>query len=188
MIALGKDLRWIQFWTAGIERGIRFGMPRGIPVCAAPGVKGPTVAEHAMLLLLASFRRFRDIEQARGRRDWIRDQMHETSRTLEDERSVGAFDVEGHAYDISEGGIRFELDRPLPPGTRVAMQITLPSINRDDIGPGRSILVFANIVWLDEDDSVGPHRMAAVFTHFARAGDRDRLLRQFATGRFRAAA
>ena len=79
----GRDLRWIQYWTAGIERGIRFGMPRGIPVCAASGVKGPTVAEHAMLLLLASFRRFRAIEQARGRRDWIRNQMHETSRTLE---------------------------------------------------------------------------------------------------------
>jgi phosphoglycerate dehydrogenase-like enzyme len=83
VMALGKDLRWIQFWTAGVERGIRFGMPRGIPVCAAPGVKGPTVAEHAMLLLLASFRRFREIEQARTRRAWIRDQMHETSRTLE---------------------------------------------------------------------------------------------------------
>src|SRR5262245_54587672 len=83
VMALGKDLRWIQFWTAGIELGIRFGLPRGIPVCAAPGVKGPTVAEHAMLLLLASFRRFREIEQARARREWIRDRMHETSRTLE---------------------------------------------------------------------------------------------------------
>jgi len=79
----GKDLRWIQYWTAGIERGIRYGMPRGIPVCAAAGVKGPTVAEHAMLLLLASFRRFREIERARTARTWIRDQMHETSRTLE---------------------------------------------------------------------------------------------------------
>jgi phosphoglycerate dehydrogenase-like enzyme len=58
-------------------------MPRGIPVCAAPGVKGPTVAEHAMLLLLASFRRFHAIEQARAARKWIRDEMHETSRTLE---------------------------------------------------------------------------------------------------------
>jgi phosphoglycerate dehydrogenase-like enzyme len=83
VLALGKGLRWIQFWTAGIERGIRFGMPRGIPVCAASGVKGPTVAEHAMLLLLASFRRFRDIEQARAKRAWIRDQMHDTARTLE---------------------------------------------------------------------------------------------------------
>jgi phosphoglycerate dehydrogenase-like enzyme len=84
VMAHGKDIRWIQVWTAGIERGIRFGMPRGIPVCAAPGVKGPTVAEHAMTLLLASFRRLRDIEQARTRRDWIRDRLHETARTLED--------------------------------------------------------------------------------------------------------
>ena len=66
VLALGKDLRWIQYSTAGIERGIRFGMPRGIPVCAASGIKGPTVAEHAMLLLLASFRRMREIEHARG--------------------------------------------------------------------------------------------------------------------------
>lgn len=100
----------------------------------------------------------------------------------------GAFDIEGHAYDISEGGVRFELDRPVPPGSRIAMQITLPSVFDGDIGPGRTILVFANVVWLEEDDELPPHRMAAVFTHFARAGDRDRLVRQFATGRYRAAA
>lgn len=84
VLAHGHDLRWIQYWTAGIERGIRFGMPRGIPVCAASGIKGPTVAEHAMLLLLAAFRCIRDIEAARHRRDWIRNHLHETSRTLED--------------------------------------------------------------------------------------------------------
>jgi phosphoglycerate dehydrogenase-like enzyme len=84
VMAHGKDVRWIQFWTAGIERGIRFGMPRGIPVCTAPGVKGPTVAEHAMLLMLASFRRFREIEQARLERKWIRDHLHATSRSLEE--------------------------------------------------------------------------------------------------------
>ena len=84
VLALGQDLRWIQYSTAGIERGIRFGMPHGIPVCAASGIKGPTVAEHAMLLLLASFRRMRDIERARDKREWIRDHMHNTARTLED--------------------------------------------------------------------------------------------------------
>jgi len=105
-------------------------------------------------------------------------------RTLDSE----AFDIEGHAYDISESGVRFELDRPVPSGTKIAMQITLPCISNTDIGPGRTIMVFANIVWLDEDDTVPPHKMAAVFTHFARAGDRERLIRQFATGRYRAAA
>jgi c-di-GMP-binding flagellar brake protein YcgR len=105
-------------------------------------------------------------------------------RTMESE----VFDIEGHAYDISEGGARFELDRALPPGTRIAMQITLPSAQASDIGPGRTILVFANIVWLEDEEDPAPYRMAAVFTHFARAGDRERLLRQFATGRYRVAA
>lgn len=106
------------------------------------------------------------------------------ARILENE----AFDIEGHAYDISEGGIRFELDRPIPAGTKIAMQITLPSMSNTDIWPGRTIMVFANVVWLDEDDAIPPYKMAAVFTHFARAGDRERLIRQFATGRYRAAA
>jgi phosphoglycerate dehydrogenase-like enzyme len=36
-----------------------------------------------MLLLLASFRRWRDIEAARAKGEWIRERMHETIRTLE---------------------------------------------------------------------------------------------------------
>jgi len=98
------------------------------------------------------------------------------------------FDNEGHAYDISEGGVRFEADQPVKPGTRVAMQITLPNLNQREIEPGRTVLVFANVVWLEDEDEPGPYKMAAVFTHFARAQDKDRLLRQFATGRYRAAA
>lgn len=98
------------------------------------------------------------------------------------------FDLDGHAYDISEGGVRFELDEVVPPGTRIAMQITLPNLDAHEIGPGRSIYVFANVVWLEDEDEPGPVRMAAVFSEFVRAGDRERLLRQFSTGRYRAAA
>lgn len=105
-------------------------------------------------------------------------------RLLESE----VFDNEGHAYDISEGGLRFESDRPIKPGTKVALQITLPNLDSHEIGPGRCVFVFANVVWIEDEDMPGPYKMAAVFTHFARAGDRDRLLRQFATGRYRAAA
>ena len=106
------------------------------------------------------------------------------ARTLDSQ----SFDIEGNAYDISEGGIRFELDRAVQPGTKIALQITLPTMNHEDIGPGRSVFVFANVVWLEDEDQPGPYKMAAIFTHFARAGDRERLLQQFATGRYRAAA
>ena len=99
-----------------------------------------------------------------------------------------SFNNEGHAYDISEGGIRFEAERPVSPGTRVLLRITLPNLNDHDLEANRTVLVSANVVWLEDEDEPGPYKMAAIFTHFARAGDRERLLRQFATGRYRAAA
>lgn len=105
-------------------------------------------------------------------------------RLLESER----FTIEGHAYDISVGGIRFELDRAIEPGTQVAMQITLPPADENDIGPGRTVFVFANVVWLEDEDEPGPARMAAVFANFARAGDEQRLQRLFKSGRYRLAA
>lgn len=96
------------------------------------------------------------------------------------------FDIEGHAYDISEGGARFELDKPVQPGTRIAMRIFMPGLSERD--EGRSVLVYANVVWLEDADEAGPYRTAAVFTHFVRAGDRDRLVRHFSSGRYRLAA
>lgn len=99
------------------------------------------------------------------------------------------FNLEGHAYDISEGGARFELDTAVMPGTRIAMRIFMPGLSERD--EGRSVLVYANVVWLEDQEDAGPnppYRMAAVFTHFARAGDRDRLVRHFSSGRYRLAA
>jgi hypothetical protein len=98
------------------------------------------------------------------------------------------FTYTGHAYDISEGGLRFELDRGIDAGTQVAVQVTLPGEARPDDGPGRSVFAFANIVWLQDEDEPGPVRMAAVFSRFAREGDRERLLRQLKSGRFAEAA
>ncbi len=98
------------------------------------------------------------------------------------------FDLEGHAYDVSEGGLRFELDRPIAPGTRVALRITLPTMQGGDRGPGRAVFVFANVVWLEDEDQPGPYKMAAVFSQWARAGDRERLIGEFRTGVYRQAA
>lgn len=105
-------------------------------------------------------------------------------RTMDEQ----AFRLEGHAYDISEGGLRFELDEPIAPGTRVAIQIMLPGLVGDG-GPGRAVFVIGNVIWIDEEEiASGPVRMACAFTAFARAGDRERLLAQLSTGRYARAA
>jgi hypothetical protein len=97
------------------------------------------------------------------------------------------FDHHGHAYNISEGGVQFELDRGIEPGTSVAMQITLPTMAQEKC-PGRAIFVFANVIWLEDEDEPGPVRMAAVFSRFAREGDRERLLAAISRGQYRIAA
>ncbi len=105
-------------------------------------------------------------------------------RLLENE----VFDIDGFGYDISEGGLRFEADRGIEPGTTIAMQIMLPTMHNSGTGPGRAVFVFANVVWIEDEDEPGPVKMAAVFTRFARAGDRERLLGELRTGRYRRAA
>lgn len=103
-----------------------------------------------------------------------------------------AYAFEGHAYDLSESGARFELDQPLAPGTPIAMEIQLPGLGiagTPDIGPGRAIYVIGNLIWLDDDGvEAGPVRMAVAFTRFCREGDRARLIRTLSAGRYARAA
>ena len=79
--------------------------------------------------------------------------------------------LEGHAYDVSEGGIRIELDQPLEPGERVSLQIGLPGEDID-------IFASARVVWTNSaDDDPGPRRAALQFREFQSRSDRDRLVR-----------
>lgn len=55
--APGATVRWMHILTAGREGFEAAGMPRGVPVTWAAGAVAPTVAEHAMALLLALARR-----------------------------------------------------------------------------------------------------------------------------------
>jgi len=106
--------------------------------------------------------------------------------------------LEGHAYDISEGGVRFELDTAIPPGAAVTIRVQLPrwmawrsGTGLDDSFRGTeptSIEVLATVLWIDDDGVPGPVRMAAAFTSFLDAADRERLLNTLATGTLRRAA
>jgi hypothetical protein len=76
--------------------------------------------------------------------------------------------VDGHVYEVSLGGIRFELDQPLPVGTRVSVEVTLPGCTKPICAEGRIVRVF------DEIDDPGPRRMVVEFETFA-AGARESL-------------
>lgn len=107
-------------------------------------------------------------------------------RTNDGER----FDYEGHVYDISEGGVQFELDRPIPAGSEVTLKITLPidrAIDHCEDEMGRTAFAYGNVVWTD-DSEPGPARMAVEFTRFARFGDRERLLKRISHAISRPAA
>ncbi len=84
--------------------------------------------------------------------------------------------LDGHVYDISEGGIRFELDEPLPEGERVSLEINLP-------GCQKLIKAWGNIVRVnDADDDPGPRRMALHFGGFSDEGSKLALARYLGQG------
>lgn len=82
--------------------------------------------------------------------------------------------LEGHAYDVSEGGVQLELDAPIVPGTPVAVRITFP---RSNGGEERDVSAVGNVVWTDDDGVDGPVRMAVVFSGFTEQDGRERLRR-----------
>lgn len=79
---------------------------------------------------------------------------------------------EGHGYDISATGMRFELDDELPAGTEVSMLLYPPAEAAPIRMNGVVVRVFAH------DDDPGPRRMAVQFTTFPSAEDRERLMRR----------
>lgn len=99
-----------------------------------------------------------------------------TTATVRRAHGMTIRDLEGHAYDISESGVRLELDEPLESGERVALQIQLP-------GEPVEIFTSAKVVWVNRcDDDPGPRRQALEFVAFNDREDRDRLRRFLGSG------
>ena len=80
--------------------------------------------------------------------------------------------LEGHGYDVSLTGMRFELDEALLPGTEVAIQLFVAG----DPSPVRMRGVVVRV--FSHDDDPGPRRMAVQFTAFDSPTDRERLVRR----------
>lgn len=85
--------------------------------------------------------------------------------------------LDGHAYDIGEGGVNIELDEPLSPGEPVIIDLELP-------GCGRRIQAQGSVVRCEEDprDVLGPARLAVRFDGFEDARDLPALRRYLGEG------
>jgi len=63
-------LRWLQLFTMGYDQVERYGAPRGVTIANAGDAYAPTVAEHAVTLLLALVRRLPDAQRNAAARRW----------------------------------------------------------------------------------------------------------------------
>ncbi len=70
--APGNTVRWMHFLTAGREGFDACGLPPKVTVTWPAGCVAPTVAEHAMALLLALVRRVPSMLEHQARRHWSR--------------------------------------------------------------------------------------------------------------------
>ena len=95
--------------------------------------------------------------------------------------------LDGHCYDLSEGGVQFELDDALPAGTPIELSIELPNGMLGQPEQERVVRVVGNVVWNDQTEP-GPVRLAAVFSKFVAGVDKDRLFRHIAGGHLTRAA
>lgn len=68
----GSPLRWMHFVSAGREGFEAAGLPSGVTITYAAGAVAPTVAEHAMALLLALARRVPEMVMQGAAQRWDR--------------------------------------------------------------------------------------------------------------------
>jgi phosphoglycerate dehydrogenase-like enzyme len=81
--ARGNTVRWMHFLTAGREGFDAVGLPAGVAVSYPHGCVAPTVAEHAMTLLLALVRRVPAMLEQQAKRNWSRQDVSAKATSVE---------------------------------------------------------------------------------------------------------
>ena len=105
----GRDLRWIQFTTSGIDKATKFGLPPGVVVTNAAGLRAFSVAEHALALMLALVRRLRETEQGQRDEVWCRDDVTPRMDNLAGKHLV-IIGVGAIGQDIARKAKAFDMD------------------------------------------------------------------------------
>jgi phosphoglycerate dehydrogenase-like enzyme len=111
--ANAKSLRWIQFSTSGIDGAAAHGLPSGVIVTNASGLRAFAVAEHAIALMFGLVRQLGGVERAKQDKVWRRDEIAPTNDNLSGKHLVlvglGAIGQEiarkAKAFDMTVTGI-----------------------------------------------------------------------------------
>jgi len=83
MIAAGKRLKFIQKWGVGVDKiDVEAAARAGVPVAIAAGCNAAPVAELAVLLMLAVYRRLPRIDGKLRQGVWMRTEMRGVSRQV----------------------------------------------------------------------------------------------------------
>lgn len=86
-------------------------------------------------------------------------------------RGTERFKWTGHIYDISTGGMRFEMDTDLPAGTQIEVRAMLPGATPTTVTVSGTILRMH-----DDNPALPPVRMAMTFNAFSHPIDRQKLV------------
>lgn len=81
--AAASNLRWIQTTSIGIDKFEEAGVPEQVAFTNAAGLKGRTVAEHTIALLLAKVHALPQMERARAAGRWARDELRSQVSSVE---------------------------------------------------------------------------------------------------------
>ena len=82
-----KKLRWMQSAAIGYDNYVNFGIPDGVTLCNAAGLKGGTVSEHAFALLISLMHGVQHLERYRAKKEWQGD-LARTNITPLDGRTI----------------------------------------------------------------------------------------------------
>ena len=82
-----KKLRWMQSAAIGFDNYVKFGIPDGVTLCTAAGLKGGTVSEHAFSLLISLMHGVQFLERYRVNKEWQND-IARTNITPLDGRTI----------------------------------------------------------------------------------------------------
>jgi phosphoglycerate dehydrogenase-like enzyme len=121
-----QRLRWVQFWSAGVDGKLFPALFAGnVTVCTGAGIHVDSCANHVLAMMLAFARSLPLAFEAQKVRDWSAERAIRKAQFELDGATLGivgvgaigsAIATRAKAFGMNVIGVRRHADRPVPPG------------------------------------------------------------------------